>query len=51
MAILEISVLKEIIEKVPEDFEVEFNDLDTTHQISDKVEIDVSGKKLILKKY
>lgn len=51
MAILEISVLKEIIEKVPEDFEIEFNDRDTTHQISDKVEIDVSGKKLILKKY
>ena len=51
MAILEISVLKEIIEKVPEDFEVEFDDRDTIHQISDKVEIDVSGKKLILKKY
>jgi hypothetical protein len=51
MAILEISVLKEIIEKVPEDFDLEFDDRNTTHKISDKVEIDVSGKKLILKKY
>jgi len=44
MAILEISVLKEIIEKVPEDFDVEFYDRNTTHQLSDKVEIDVSGR-------
>ena len=51
MAILEISVLKEIIEKVPEDFDLEFDDRNITHQIPDKVEIDVSGKKLILKKY
>lgn len=30
-------VLKEIIENVPEDFEVEFNDWNTLPQISDKV--------------
>lgn len=51
MAILEISVLKEIIEKVPEDFSIEFDDRDQIHSISDKVEIDVSGKKIIFKKY
>ena len=51
MDILDIATLKEIIEKVPEDFDIEFNDRNITHQISDKVEIDVSGKKLILKKY
>lgn len=51
MDVLDIATLKKIIEKVPEDFDVEFNDRKSTHQISDKVEVDVSGKKLILKKY
>ena len=51
MDILDIATLKKIIEKVPEDFDLEFDDRNTTHKISDKVEIDVSGKKLILKKY
>ena len=51
MDVLDIATLKKIIEKVPEDFEVEFDDRDTTHKISDKVEIDVSDKKLILKIY
>ena len=51
MEILDIATLKKIIEKVPEDFELEFNDRKSTHKISDKVEIDVSEKKLILKIY
>ena len=51
MDILDIATLKEIIEKVPEDFDAEFNNRNTTYQLSDKFEIDVSGKKLILKKY
>lgn len=51
MDILNISNLKKIIEKVPEDYEIEFEGRDGTHKISDRIEIDVSGKKLILKKY
>ena len=51
MAILEISVLKEIIEKVPEDYTVEFTSGKNVFKFSDKVEIDVSGKKITFKKY
>ena len=51
MDILDIATLKKIIEKVPEDFDLEFDDRNTTHKISDKVEIDVGEKKLILKIY
>ena len=51
MAILDIETLKKIIEKVPEDYELEFNDRSGTHKISDKIEVDVGEKKLILKIY
>ena len=51
MDVLDIATLKKIIEKVPEDYEIEFNDRDCNHKISDKFEVDVSGKKLILKIY
>ena len=47
MSALTIEVLKEIVEKLPDDFIVGFDDL----IISDKFEVDVSGKKLVLKKY
>lgn len=47
MSVLNIEVLKEIVEKLPDDFIVEFDDL----PISDKFEVDVSGRKLVLKKY
>ena len=47
MSVLNIEVLKEIVEKLPGDFTVEFDDL----PVSDKFEVDVSGKKLVLKKY
>lgn len=51
MAIINIEVLKKIIENVPDDFEVEFDDGTNTVPISDKIEVDVSGKKLIFRKY
>ena len=47
MSVLNIEVLKEIVEKLPNDFIVEFDDL----PVSDKFEVDVSAKKLVLKKY
>ena len=46
MAILNIEVLKKIIENVPEDFDVEFYNGTTNVTLSDKVEIDVSGKRM-----
>ena len=49
MAILNIEVLKKIIENVPEDFDVEFYNGTTNVPLSDKVEIDVSGKQIIFK--
>ena len=49
MAILNIEVLKKIIENVPEDFDVEFYNGTTSVPLSDKVEIDVSGKRILFK--
>ena len=49
MAILNIEVLKKIIENVPEDYDVEFYNGTTNVPLSDKVEIDVSGKKILFK--
>ena len=51
MAILNIETLKMIIENVPDDFDIEFNDGKKTHQIEDKIEVDVSGKKLVFKTF
>lgn len=48
MAILKIEVLKKIIENIPDDYDVEFYN-GTTVPISDKVEIDVSGKRILFK--
>ena len=49
MAILNIGVLKKIIENVPEDFDVEFYNGATNVPLSDKVEIDVSCKRILFK--
>ena len=49
MAILNIEVLKKIIENIPEDYDVEFYNGTTNVQLSDKVEIDVSGKRTLFK--
>lgn len=51
MTALSIEVLKKIVDNVPEDYTVEFNNGKTVYCADDKVEIDVSLKKLILKKY
>ena len=51
MTVLDIETLKKIIDRIPEDYEIEFNDRNSTHKISDKIEVDVSEKKLILKIY
>jgi len=51
MTALTIEVLKKIIEHIPEDYTVEFDNGKNKYSIDDKVEIDVSMEKLILKKY
>lgn len=51
MAILEIKVLKEIIEKVPEDYEIEFTNGKNIFKLCDKFEIDVTEKKIRFQKY
>ncbi len=49
MAILTIEVLKKLIENVPDEYTVEYDKEVTIAPIEDKVEIDVSGKKLIFR--
>ena len=49
MAILNIEVLKRIIENIPEDYTIEYDNKETIVPIDDKVEIDISGKRLIFK--
>ena len=49
MTILTIGMLKRIIENVPNDFDVEYSDGEKESPISDKLEIDIGGKRLILK--
>ena len=49
MAILTIEVLKKIIENIPEDYTVEYDKEVTIAPIDDRVEVDVSGKRLIFK--
>ena len=51
MTALTIEVLKKIVDKLPEDYTVEFDNGENIDPIGDKLEIDVSMKKLILKKY
>ena len=49
MAILKIQVLKKIIENIPDDYDVEFYNGTTNVPLSDTVEIDVSGDKIMFK--
>ena len=51
MTAITIEVLKKIIEHIPDNYTVEIEDKKNTYAIDDKVEIDVSLEKLILKKY
>ena len=49
MAILTIGVLKKLIENMPDDYTVEYDNEETIAPIEDKIEIDVSGKRVIFK--
>lgn len=49
MAILTIEILKKLIDNMPNDFTVEYDNKTTISPIDDKVEIDISGKRLIFK--
>ena len=51
MAILEIKVLKEKIEKVPEDFEIEFTSGKNVFKLGDKFSVNVSEKKITFEKF
>lgn len=52
MSELNIEVLKQIVEKLPDDFIVEFEDISgSTFIISDNINVKVSEKKLTLRKY
>ncbi len=51
MTALDIETLKKIIEHIPDNFVVEFDDGKSKSSIDDKIEIDVGLEKLILKKY
>ena len=52
MAELNIEILKQIVEKLPDDFIVEFEDINgSTCIVSDNINIKVSKKKLTQKKY
>ena len=50
MTALTIEILKKIIEHIPDNYTVEFDDGNESSSIDDKIEIDVSLEKLILKK-
>ena len=49
MAILTIKVLKNLIESIPDDYTVEYDKEVTIAPITDRIEIDVSGKRIIFK--
>ena len=51
MTELTINVLKQIIERIPEDYIIEVNTGKNTHKLSDQIQINISGKKLIFNKY
>ena len=52
MSELNIEILKQIIEKLPNDFIVEFEDINgSTCIVSDNINIKVSEKKLTLRKH
>lgn len=50
MTVLTIGDLKDFVDKLPDDFTVEYHDRDDiSHVIVDRLVVDLSGKKLILK--
>ena len=49
MATLTIEVLKKVIENLPNDYTVEYNKEVTIAPIEDKIEIDISGERIIFK--
>lgn len=49
MPILTIVVLQKLIENIPDDFTVEYGMEGSIVPIDDRVEIDISGKRLIFK--
>ena len=52
MSELTIEVLKEIVEKLPNDFIVEFKDRNgSTFTVSDDIYVKISEKKLVLRTY
>ena len=51
MTALTIGVLKKIIEQIPEDFTVELDVEEDNLELDDRFEIDITLKKLILKRY
>lgn len=52
MSELTIEVLKEIVEKLPNDFIVEFKDRNgSTDTVSDDINVKISEKKLVLRTY
>ena len=51
MTALTIEVLKKIVEHVPDNYVVEFDNGKSKSSIDDKIEIDVGLEKLILKRY
>ena len=49
MTALTVEVLKKIIENIPSDFTVEYNDDTTVAPITDHLILDISGKRIIFK--
>lgn len=51
MSELNIEVLKKIIENIPDNYKVEFDNGKNTYGFDSKVEIDVEHEKVTFKKY
>ena len=47
--ILTSAILKRIIRTIPDDFTVEYDNNKTIVPVEDKIEIDISGKRIIFK--
>ena len=51
MTAMTIEVLRKIIEHIPDEYTVEFSNGKSSTPIDDRIEVDVSLEKLILKKH
>ena len=49
MSILTIGLLKQIIDNLPDDYEIEYQNDNTIVLLEDRVEIDITAKTLTLK--